>query len=231
MGSQEHAFVTGGTGVVGRAVVKRLLARGMNVTMLLRAGAEERRRVALDALRHKASEHGGSLSFVAGDLSKPRLALDDAAIRAVSEAGHCFHIAALYDIEADADALARTNVEGTKHMLLALQEAGFDGRLHHVSSVAVAGDYADTFLESMFEEGQRFPHAYHRSKYESEKLVRESSFDYRIYRPSSVVGDSTTGAIDKIDGIYFSFGAIQKLAYALPAWVRLPTPRIRGACN
>ncbi len=83
----------------------------------------------------------------------------------------------------------------------------------------------------MFEEGQRFPHAYHRSKYESEKLVRESRFDYRIYRPSSVVGDSTTGAIDKIDGIYFSFGAIQKLAYALPAWVRLPAPRIRGAFN
>ncbi len=231
MGSAEHAFVTGGTGVVGRAVVKRLLATGMNVTMLLRAGAEERRRVALDALRYKASEHGGSLSFVAGDLSKPRLALDDAAIRALSEAGHCFHIAALYDIEANADALARTNIEGTKHLLLALQEAGFDGRLHHVSSVAVAGDYGNTFTESMFAEGQSFPHPYHRSKYESEKLVRESRFDYRIYRPSSVVGDSTTGAIDKIDGVYLSFGAIQKLAYALPAWVRLPAPRIRGAFN
>ena len=46
-----------------------------------------------------------------------------------------------------------------------------------------------------------------------------------------MVGDSTTGAIDKIDGVYFSFGAIQKLAYALPAWVRLPAPRIRGAFN
>ncbi len=217
--------------MVGRALVERLLARGMNVTMLLRPGAEERRGVALDALRQKGLEHRVSLSFVSGDLEKPLLGLDDAAIHALSEAGHCFHVAALYDIEADADALAQTNIEGTKQLLIALEEARFDGRLHHVSSVAVAGDYAGTFLESMFEEGQSFPHPYHRSKYESEKLVRESRFDYRIYRPSSVVGDSMTGAIDKVDGLYFSFGAIQKLAYALPAWVRLPAPRIRGAFN
>ena len=83
----------------------------------------------------------------------------------------------------------------------------------------------------MFDEGQGFPHPYHRSKYESEKLVRESGLDYRIYRPSSVVGDSKTGAIDKVDGVYFSFGAIQKISRALPAWVRLPAPRIRGAFN
>jgi NAD(P)-dependent dehydrogenase (short-subunit alcohol dehydrogenase family) len=231
MGSANHAFVTGGTGLVGRAVVERLLQRGMKVTMMLRPGAEERRGEALEALRATEAAHGGSLTLVSGDLSKPRLALDDETIRTLSEAAHCFHVAALYDIEADADALQRANIEGTKHLLSALEEARFGGRLHHVSSVAVAGDFTDTFAESMFEEGQGFPHPYHRSKYESEKLVRESRFDYRVYRPSSVVGDSKTGAIDKIDGIYFSFGAIQKLAHALPAWVRLPTPRIRGAFN
>jgi NAD(P)-dependent dehydrogenase (short-subunit alcohol dehydrogenase family) len=231
MGSANHAFVTGGTGLVGRATVERLLARGMNVTMMLRAGAEERRKDALGALRASAGGHGASLSFVAGDLSKPRLALDDAALRALSEAGHCFHIAALFDIEADAEALEQTNIEGTKHLISALRDARFDGRLHHVSSIAVAGDYSDTFSESMFDEGQGFPHPYHRSKYESEKLVRESGFDYRVYRPSSVAGDSKTGAIDKIDGMYFSFGAIKRLAYALPAWIRLPAPRIRGAFN
>jgi len=203
----------------------------MNVTMMLRVGAAERRRAALDALQIRAGEHGASLGFVTGDLSKPRMALDDAGIRTLSEAGHCFHIAALYDVQADADVLAQTNVGGTKHLIAALQEARFGGRLHHVSSVAVAGDYTDTFSESMFDEGQGFPHPYHQSKHEAEKLVRESDFDYRIYRPSSVVGDSTTGAIDKIDGMYFSFGAIQKLTYALPAWMRLPAPRIRGAFN
>jgi short-subunit dehydrogenase len=231
MCSANHAFVTGGTGLVGRAVVERLLARGMNVTLMLRAGAAERRRDALEELQAKAFARGASLAFADGDLSRPLLGLDDAGFRALSEAGHCFHVAALYDIGADADALARTNIQGTKHLLSALEEARFEGLLHHVSSVAVAGDFADTFTESMFDEGQGFPHPYHQSKYESERLVRESPFDQRIYRPSSVVGDSKTGAMDKIDGIYFSFGALKKLAHTLPAWVRLPAPRIRGAFN
>ncbi|MBT8452740.1 MAG: SDR family NAD(P)-dependent oxidoreductase, partial [Deltaproteobacteria bacterium] len=46
-----------------------------------------------------------------------------------------------------------------------------------------------------------------------------------------VVGDSKTGAMDRIDGVYFSFAAIKKLAYALPGWARVPVPRIRGGFN
>jgi short-subunit dehydrogenase len=231
MSSPNHAFVTGGTGLIGRAVVERLLRRGMNVTLMLRDGAGERRKTELDALAATAAGTQGSLTHATGDLSEPDLGLSDAGLAAVSQAGHCFNLAALYDIEADPERIETTNVGGTKQLLGALRKAGFDGRLHHVSSIAVAGDYEGTFTESMLEEGQRLPHAYHRSKLDSEKLVRESGYDYRVYRPSSVVGDSKTGAIDRIDGIYFGFAAIQKLAYALPGWVRLPVPRIRGRFN
>jgi short-subunit dehydrogenase len=231
MSSPNHAFVTGGTGLIGRAVVERLLRRGMNVTLMLRDGTAERRKTELDALAAAAAGTEGSLTHVTGDLCEPNLGLSDAGLAALSRAGHCFNLAALYDIEADPERIERTNVGGTKALLGVLLKAGFDGRLHHVSSIAVAGDYAGTFTESMLEEGQRLPHAYHRSKLDSEKLVRESGFEVRIYRPSSVVGDSKTGAIDRIDGIYFGFAAIQRLAYALPAWVRLPVPRIRGRFN
>jgi short-subunit dehydrogenase len=231
MGSANHAFVTGGTGLIGRALVQRLLRRGVNVTLMLRSGAETRRGAELEALGEMAGGANGSLRRVTGDLSAPDLGLSEAGVAALSEAGHCFHVAALYDIGADPELITKTNVDGTKHLLSALRRAGFGGRLHHVSSIAVAGDYTGTFTEAMFQEGQALPHAYHRSKLESEKLVRESGLDYRIYRPSSVVGDSKTGAMDRIDGVYFSFGAIKKLAYALPRWVRLPVPRIRGRFN
>ncbi len=231
MGSANHAFVTGGTGLVGRALVERLLRRGIHVTLMLRQGAEERRKDAIDRLLGMAGGANGSLTLVTGDLSEQDMGLSAAGLAALGEAGHCFHVAASYDIEAEPELIIATNVDGTQHLLSAMRKAGFDGRLHHVSSIAVAGNYAETFTEAMFDEGQSFPHAYHRSKFESEKLVRESGFAHRIYRPSGVVGDSKTGEIDKIDGVYFSFRVFQKLAYALPRWVRLPLPRIRGAFN
>ncbi len=231
MGSATHVFVTGGTGLIGRALVERLLRRGLNVTLMLRSGSGERRKRELEALERAAGGANGSLNHVTGDLCAADLGLSEAGLAALSKAGHCFHLAALYDIDAEPDALERTNVGGTKELLSALRTARFDGTLHHVSSVAVAGDYTETFTEAMFEEGQGLPHAYHRSKLESEKLVRASGLDYRIYRPSGVVGDSTTGAMDRIDGVYFAFGAIKKLAYVLPGWARLPVPRIRGGFN
>ena len=230
MGSPDHAFVTGGTGLIGRATVERLLRRGIHVTMMVREPRDGRQGV-LDALHAVAGGVHGSLSEVSGDLRAPLLGLDDEGLAALGRAGHCFHLAALYDIDAAPEDIEAINVGGTRELLAALGHAGFDGRLHHVSSLAVAGDHEGPFTEAMFEVGQKLPHAYHRSKLQSEKLVRESSFDYRIYRPSSVVGDSKTGAMDRIDGVYFGFGAIQKLAYALPRWARLPIPRIRGGFN
>lgn len=226
-----HAFVTGGTGLIGRAVTQRLVERGVHVTLMLRSGAQERRKEELEALAARAAEAHGSLRHVRGDLTEPDLGLSDEALAALSEAGHCFHLGALYDIEAEPQIIERTNVQGTRALLSTLRKAGFAGRLHHVSSIAIAGDYAGTFTESMLDEGQRLPHAYHRSKLESERLVRESGIDHRIYRPGSVVGDSKTGAIDRIDGVYYGFGAIQKLAHALPRWLRVPVPHVRGAFN
>jgi NAD(P)-dependent dehydrogenase (short-subunit alcohol dehydrogenase family) len=68
----------------------------------------------------------------------------------------------------------------------------------------------------MFDVGQRLPTAYHRTKFEAEKLVREQTeVPFRIYRPAVVVGHSQTGEMDKIDGPYYLFPAISRLA-ALP---------------
>jgi short-subunit dehydrogenase len=230
MAAPDHAFVTGGTGLIGRAVIERLLRRGIHVTALVRT-PRDRREAILDSLHSVAGGVHGTLTEVSGDLRAPALGLDDAGLGALGRAGHCFHLAALYDIDAADEDIEAVNVGGTKQLLVALEGAKFAGRLHHVSSIAVVGDYDGTFTEAMFDHGQALPHAYHRSKYESERLVRESGFDYRVYRPSSVVGDSKTGVIDKVDGVYFGFGAIKKLAYGLPGWLRLPIPRVRGGFN
>jgi short-subunit dehydrogenase len=104
------------------------------------------------------------------------------------------------------------------------------GRFHHTSSIAVAGQYKGLFREDMFDEGQKLPHAYHRSKFESEKVVREeASAPLRVYRPGIVVGHSQTGEMDKIDGPYYFFKLLQKLRHALPEWFPLAGPEGRNA--
>ena len=77
--------------------------------------------------------------------------------------------------------------------------------------------YKGLFREDMFDEGQKLPTPYHRTKFESEKIAREESqVPWRVYRPAIVVGHSQTGEMDKIDGPYYFFKALQKIRGWLP---------------
>ena len=143
------------------------------------------------------------------------------------EIDHFFHLAAIYDITADAEAQQVANVEGTRH---AIELAGAieAGCFHQVSSIAAAGLYRGDWSEDMFDEAEKLDNnPYFRTKHESERLVREDCpRPWRVYRPGIVVGDSRTGAIDKIDGPYYFFKALQRARKVLPAW--LPTIGIEG---
>ncbi|MBK8590103.1 MAG: SDR family oxidoreductase [Sandaracinaceae bacterium] len=231
MTTSPRVFVTGGTGLIGRFTIEALLRRGAHVTMMVRPSSLGARAARIEALHEvsRRSARGGTLSVVQGDLDDTSLGLDEAGRTALLAADHVFHLAALYDISADEAALVAANEAGTRHLLTAL--SGFRGVLHHVSSIAVAGDYQGTFTESMFDEGQSFPHAYHRSKFNSEKQVRAAGLAHRIYRPSAVVGHSVTGEMDRVDGPYLGFAGLQQLAGALPRWVKLPVPKVRGRMN
>ena len=134
---------------------------------------------------------------------------------------HFFHLAAIYDMTADEERNSRLNVNGTQHAIDLANELGA-GHFHHASSIAVAGEYEGHFTEDSFDEGQKLSHPYHRTKYEAEKLVRQRlRVPWRVYRPSVVVGNSKTGEMDKIDGPYYFFKAIQKARHALPEWFPL----------
>ncbi|MEA2192106.1 MAG: hypothetical protein QOI73_2227 [Solirubrobacteraceae bacterium] len=215
-------FVTGATGFIGRHLVERLLERDGDIHVLVREGSQER----LGRLVERWGA-GDRVKPVVGDLLAPWLGLADEQIAALSgRIEHLFHLAAIYDMTADDTTNERLNVEGTRHAI-ELARALEAGHLHHVSSVAIAGEHRGIFREDHFDEGQKLPSAYHRTKFDSEKLVREqTAVPWRVYRPSIVVGHSQTGEMDKIDGPYYFFKAIQKARHALPEWVPLVGPEL-----
>jgi NAD(P)-dependent dehydrogenase (short-subunit alcohol dehydrogenase family) len=217
-------FVTGATGFIGRNLVQRLLKREGTVYALVRAGSRGR----LEELRTSFGPDGARVVPIAGDLALPGLGVsEEDALTLRGDVDHFFHLAAIYDMTAGAEAQEIANVEGTRH---AVELAGTieAGCFHQISSIAVAGLYKGEWREDMFEEAERLDtHPYFRTKHESERVVREEcSRPWRVYRPGIVVGDSRTGEIDKVDGPYYGFKLLQQARKVLPAW--LPTLGIEG---
>ena len=223
-------LVSGGTGFIGRRLVERLLDKHPDARVHVLTRARELSR--LEHLIELWSETDPSASDrvrpLLGDLVEPRVGVDDETLAALRAEGieHFFHLAAVYDMTADAEANERANVEGTRHVveLVGALEAGC---LHHMSSIAVAGDYRGVFTEEMFDEGQPLTHPYHLTKFEAERIVRrECDRPWRVYRPSIVVGDSRTGAINKVDGPYYFFPLIKRARERLPGWLPLIAPEL-----
>lgn len=210
-------FVTGATGFIGRHLVQELVDhREGTVFVLCRESSLER----MEALiRGWDSDR---VVPVIGDLGRDRLGVDDAWLEEQrGEIDHFFHLAAIYDMTADDATNEELNVGGTRHAL-ELSDALEAGCFHQTSSVAAAGEYAGTFDETMFDEGQHLPSPYHRTKHESEKIVRtESQRPWRVYRPAIVVGHSETGAMDKVDGPYYFFPLMKLMRDNLPGWLPL----------
>jgi short-subunit dehydrogenase len=213
-------FVTGATGFIGRHLVRALLARGRGTVYVLVRGRSVGK---LDELREFwGPQAARRVIAVKGDLAQAGLGVAPAELRKLKgKVAHLFHLGAVYDIQASAEAMHRANILGTEHALAFAHAVGA-GCFHFVSSIAAAGLYPGTFTEDMFEEAEELDHPYHRTKHDSEGLVRANArVPFRIYRPGVVVGHSQTGSIDKIDGPYYFFKALQKLRESWPRWMPL----------
>ena len=194
-------FFTGFPGFLGSELLPRVLARGDDYAVCLvqpkfRALAEERGR-AITAAR---PELAGRIRFVEGDITQPLTHLGAADLREV------WHLAAVYDLSVRREVGMRVNVEGTRNVLELAARARNLSRLHYVSTCYVSGRYDGIFHEDDLEKGQRFNNFYEETKQLAEVEVRarmRGGMPVTIYRPSVVVGDSTTGVTQKFDGPYF----------------------------
>lgn len=199
-GENMRVFVTGGTGFIGSAVVRGLLAAGHEVRTLVRPASDTRQ---LDGL---------PVERVPGDLHT-----ESALARGLAGCEWVFHVAALYSYSPHRwDDFYQTNVEGTRRVLEAARRAQVT-RVVYTSSVATLGchrDHTPATEETPATLEERIG-PYQRSKFLAEEVARDyarQGLPVVIVNPSAPVGvgdhkPTPTGQIivDFLNGRMFGY--------------------------
>lgn len=168
-------LVTGGTGVVGRPLIERLVADGRDVRALARTQAASE---ALEALGAKP---------VRGDV------LDWASLQqAVRGCGTVFHVAGMNAMcLRDPGPMYRTNVEGSENVVRAATAEGV-ARVVYTSSASTIGEERGSIGNEDSSHRGRYLSDYERSKHLAERrvlaLAGELDLDLVCVNPSSVQG-------------------------------------------
>ncbi|MEW5796690.1 MAG: SDR family oxidoreductase [Candidatus Zixiibacteriota bacterium] len=209
-------FITGSTGNIGAAVTARLLRADPTAELVLLVRAESG-----EVGLHRVEEVVQFLSpetdiaarcyrvtVVTGDITKPKLGLDDDAwSRIASRITEIIHSAAATKFLLPLPCARAINVDGTARVLELALAARRTGRLRqfvHVSTAYVCGDRAGLIHEDDFSQSAGFSNAYEQTKWEGEQLVRShmEELPIAVVRPSIVVGDSHTGRTTAFNVLY-----------------------------
>ena len=211
---RDTILFTGFPGFLGSELLPRVLARAPDAQALCvvqsRFAALARERAAAIESRHP--DLAGRILLAEGDISLPGLGLGRSApAKGVVEV---HHLAAVYDLAVERDLAERVNVEGTRQVLAFASSCPRLEALHYASTCYVSGRHAGVFRETDLDVGQSFKNHYEETKFRAEILVQEAmrgGMPASVYRPSVVVGDSSTGATQKYDGPYMLIRWILKL--------------------
>ena len=175
-----RVFITGGTGFVGRALIRTLIDRGDRVTALLLPGESE------DGLE--------GVAVARGDITLPRT------LRGVM-AGHdgVVHLAGAVGYGQQWDVCRRVNVDGTDNVATEARSAGIR-RFVHMSSVSVYGRRANVRLD---EDAplRKTGDPYGDTKIDAEWVVRRrahNAFELVVVRPTVIYGPGDDKFLPKL---------------------------------
>jgi dephospho-CoA kinase len=201
--TREVALVTGFPAFTARRMIAKLLASEPQTKLYVLA--RDKFAPDADALLDSL-EAGDRAEVLVGDVCDMDLGLSSVEYRALSrELTWIHHLAGIYFMGVDEPTMRRVNVGGTRTVLDLARDAARLERLVHWSTTNVSGSREGTVYEEDLEAGQKFHNGYERTKFEAEKLVRNAmrGLPVTILRPSTIVGDSKTGEIDRLDGPYY----------------------------
>ena len=175
-----RVFVTGGSGVVGRALVQRLVSGGDEVVALARSRPSE------ETLR------GLGAAPVGGDLFD-----EDALAAAMAGCSVIYNVAGVNTLCVDdPEPMLRTNIAGPPVVVRAAARAGV-ARIVHTSSAATIGEASGVVGREDTPHRGWYLSTYERSKTEGEQAVFEAGRQHGVevvcVNPSSVQGPGRAG--------------------------------------
>jgi len=175
--------VTGGSGVVGRALIRHLVGEGHQVSALARTPASSAELAGLGA------------APVEGDVIDP-----PGLLPLVEGKDWVFHVAGINEMcSPDPDLMDLVNIQGTRNVMQACRLAGV-GRMIHTSSAAAIGEAQGTTGSETSRHRGSYLSRYERSKHLSEQLVHEEAgdLDVVVVNPSSVQGPGRATGTGKL---------------------------------
>jgi len=201
-------FVTGATGVVGSAVVEKILhSTSDRVALLIRAKSAEElesRRAALLAYCNVPHDAASSrVRVFAGDTSQPRLGMSQTDYESCTGiVTNVIHCAGAVRMNLTIDAARASAVKSCESVLTLGRDVGTVlgvlPKIEFVSTVGVGGRLRGTVPERWINETRGFHNTYEQSKAEAEARVERAIADgmrITVHRPSMVVGNSRTGKV------------------------------------
>jgi NADH dehydrogenase len=153
-----RVFVTGGTGFVGRHIIKKAVKDGHTIVALIRS-EEKAREVFKDT---------PGVEFVKGDINKKNTMIEG--MKGCDAVIHLVGI--IYEIKKKKATFEKIHYGGTRNVLKAVEKAGVKCYLH----MSALG--ARPMVKSR----------YYKTKWAAEKLVTQSGLDWTIFRPSVIFG-------------------------------------------
>ncbi|MFY9821260.1 MAG: SDR family oxidoreductase [Thermoanaerobaculia bacterium] len=178
--ARRMVFLTGASGVVGRALLAKMDPR--SVICLVR----------------QTSLSVPGVATVSGDISLPRFGWSSEQWRDMAARIDCIvHAAAVTDFHKPEAKIMRANVHSLENVFELAAAA--KAPLYHFSTAFVRPTRTAATEEEL---------AYAVSKREGERLVRESGLPAVILRPSIVIGDSASGVIARFQGFHSVVGGV-----------------------
>ena len=199
-----HVFLTGGSGVIGSALIPKLLGQpDLRLTVLLRAESH-------DHLGHRASrlldfcglsnpDDRERIQFLKGDVNQGQLGITTEDYTELQNtATAIIHSAGCVKLNQSIDDARRNAVFPAKEILSLARSARHLQKIDAVSTIGVAGRMPGVIQERRLTEPRTFHNNYEQAKSEAEEVLWQGIGDglpITIHRPSMIVGDSRNGAI------------------------------------